>query len=116
MPVAQLTAEEQGELLTTAERKLAQRSLEAFSAYMDPGYMFAAHTKLVIEHLEALERREIRNLRFLCRRDTARPTIAPSASRRGASAAIRSSIAWSLAITKTLRTWLAGASATLLWT
>src|ERR1700722_20863948 len=62
MPVAQLTAEEQGELLTTAERKLAQRSLEAFSAYMDPGYMFAAHTKLVIEHLEALERREIRNL------------------------------------------------------
>jgi predicted phage terminase large subunit-like protein len=62
MHVAQLTAEEQGELLATAERELAQRSLEAFSAYMDPGYMFAAHTKLVIEHLEALERRDIRNL------------------------------------------------------
>jgi hypothetical protein len=60
--VASLSPEQQNELLSLAERELAQRSLEAFCAYMDPDYLFAAHTKLVIEHLEALERRDIRNL------------------------------------------------------
>lgn len=57
-----LAPEQQRELLALAEKTLAAQSLEAFCAYMDPDYMFAQHTKRVIEHLEALERREIRNL------------------------------------------------------
>ena len=57
-----LAPEQQRELLALAEKTLATQSLETFCAYMDPGYMWAQHTKLVTEHLEALERREIRNL------------------------------------------------------
>jgi predicted phage terminase large subunit-like protein len=62
MHVAQLTAEEQADLLASAERELAQRSLVEFCHRMDSNYIDARHTKLVIEHLEQLERGDIKNL------------------------------------------------------
>lgn len=47
---------------------IARESLEEYCRWMDPmsgdheGYQSAAHTKLIVEHLEALERREIQKL------------------------------------------------------
>ena len=46
------------------KRLRARDSLEAFIAYLELGYVPAAHHRLLIKHLEAVERGEIRNLMF----------------------------------------------------
>lgn len=50
------------ELARQATREIARRRLADFCALMDPGYVRAKHTDLLVSHLEALERREIQNL------------------------------------------------------
>lgn len=44
------------------QKRRAQASMEAFCLRMDPAYLSAAHTKMVIRYLEALERRDIQRL------------------------------------------------------
>lgn len=44
------------------EKRKARNSLAEFCARMDPGYKDVRHTRAVVEHLEALERREIQRL------------------------------------------------------
>lgn len=61
------------ELLT---RRAAQRSLAAFIDYIDLGFIPAAHHRLLIEHLEAVERGEIPRLMVLMPPGSAKSTYA----------------------------------------
>jgi hypothetical protein len=49
-----------------ARRLFAQKTLEGFGSAMDPAYESAAHIRLINDHLERLERREIRKLIIEC--------------------------------------------------
>jgi hypothetical protein len=60
--IASLSPEQQAELLGLAQRELAQRSLLAFCKHVYSGYLAPAHLQLLIEHLEKLERGDIRSL------------------------------------------------------
>src|SRR3954469_11861099 len=49
-------------LAPLARQELARRHVDDFLAQLVPNYETAAHARLIAEHLEALERREIRRL------------------------------------------------------
>ena len=56
------TVAQQAALASAIRDELARRSLLDFCELMDPKYERARHLELLAEHLEALERREIRRM------------------------------------------------------
>jgi hypothetical protein len=57
-------------------RRQARNSIERYIAYLDPGFSPAAHHKLLIEHLEALDEGEIERLLILMPPGSAKSTYA----------------------------------------
>lgn len=58
------------------KRRKSRQSLAAFIDYLDLGFIPAAHHRLLIEHLEAVERREIERLMVLMPPGSAKSTYA----------------------------------------
>ena len=64
--MATAAAERLAELAPAFQAELARRHVADFCALLDPRYECAPHTRLICEHLEALERGVIRRLVVQC--------------------------------------------------
>jgi predicted phage terminase large subunit-like protein len=66
MNVASITAAKRRALAEAVDAEISRQSLLDFAERMIPGYLTPPHIRLIAEHLEKLEGREIRRLRISC--------------------------------------------------